>query len=299
MRDILAKCWVCLLLLAASGLWPAHAEMYHLIAGSSELGFIENDKQNVNLGFNSVFNELLSTENIKCEFKSYESSNELVDAIKAKQVNAFFGSPIEFIKSEPAFLKSPIASGVFRNTTTSRILIVTRKDSAYKNLTQLRGKKIAMQKSITNDIAGMILETMLMENNLPLQGKFFSEIVIKDTSNTALVDLYFNKVDAILVNQTQYDVAAELNPQIRLQTKILIASEPYLIFVAALAKETPNDAVSRIKTKLLSVHKTAKGKNILNLMKLEGFQEIQLNELDNVRALITKHQALKAKYRAQ
>lgn len=273
--------------------------MYHLIAGSSELGFIENDKQNVNLGFNSVFNELLSSVNVQCDFKSYENSEALVKAIKEKKVNGFFGSPIEFLYSESSLLSTPIASGIFAKQTKSKILIVVKKESKINDLTQLKGKKIGMQKWISSDVAGIFLETLLMENNLPLQSQFFSEIVIKDTSNMALVDLYFNKVDAILVNQVQFEVAAELNPQLLQQSKILVASEPYLIFVSALSKETPDSVVSVTKEKLLNIHKTAKGRNILRLMKLEGFQEVSVKELDNVRALMAKHKRLKAQRHAQ
>lgn len=299
MKDCVVKCLVCLLFIIGASPWLAHAEVYRLIAGSSELGFIENDKQNVNLGFNSVFNELLSSAHVLCDFKSYENSELLAKAIKEKKVNAFFGSPVEFLKSESSFLSAPIASGLFVKQTKSKILIIVKKDSQFADLTQLKGKKIGMQKSISNDVAGLFLESLLMENNLPLPSQFFSEIVIKDTSNTALVDLYFNKVDAILVNQAQFEIAAELNPQLRLQTKILVASEPYLIFVTALTKETPDSASAAIKDKLLSFHKTAKGRNILRLMKLEGFHEISVKELDNVRALMAKHQQLKAQRHAQ
>jgi ABC-type phosphate/phosphonate transport system substrate-binding protein len=299
LKDYVIKCLACLSFLVGSLHWPVHAEMYHLIAGSSELGFIENDKQNVNLGFNSVFNELLSSVNVQCDFKSYENSEALVKAIKEKKVNGFFGSPIEFLYSESSLLSTPIASGIFAKQTKSKILIVVKKESKINDLTQLKGKKIGMQKWISSDVAGIFLETLLMENNLPLQSQFFSEIVIKDTSNMALVDLYFNKVDAILVNQVQFEVAAELNPQLLQQTKILVASEPYLIFVSALSKETPDSVVSVTKEKLLNIHKTAKGRNILRLMKLEGFQEVSVKELDNVRALMAKHKRLKAQRHAQ
>ena len=276
----------------------AVAEPYHLVAGSSALGFLENDRQNVTLGFSSAFNSVLTTQNVKCDFKSFDSSDELAEAIEKNQVNAFFGSPVEFLKTESYFLESPIASGIFGNQLKSKILLVVRAESEFKSLSQLKGKKLSIQKSIASDLGGLYLETLLLENKLPTTENFFLDTESAETSNRALVDLFFKKVDATLLSESHFQIAAELNPQILLQTRILVSSEPYLIFVAALRKGTPLEEIDGIKNSLLSVNKTAKGKRILSLMKIQGFKEISFNELTNVRDLIAKNQRLKLKQNA-
>lgn len=276
----------------------AFADPYHLVAGSSALGLLENDKQNVTLGFSSAFNSMLGTQNVKCDFKSFDSSDELAKAIEQNQVNAFFGSPVEFLKAESYFLENPIASGNIGNQLKSRILLVVRAESEIKSLAQLRGKKLSIQKFIANDLGGLYLETLLLENKLPLIKNFFLETQSSETSNRALVDLFFKKVDATLLSENYFQIAVELNPQLLLQTRILVASEPYLIFVAALRKGTPPQEIDGIKNSLLNVNKTAKGKSILNLMKVQGFKEISLNDLSNVRDLIAKNQQLKLKQNA-
>lgn len=282
--------WVlCCLMMSA-----AHAETYHLIAGSSVLGFRENDKQNVNIGFSTAFNEILSSENVKCDFKSTDTSEELYAAIQANQVNAFFGSPVEFIQAEQYFLDSPIASGIFANQLKYKNYLLVRKDSGINSITQLKSKRLVTTKWTTGDLGGLYLETLLLENKQVLPKRFFSEILTPDTSNRALVDLFFKKADVALINENQFNIAAELNPQLRSNIKILSESEPYLIFVTALSKNTPAQEAEAIKNSLLTVHKTSKGRSVLNLLKLQGFQEISKTDLDNVRALIAKNKRLKA-----
>lgn len=283
-------CWVfCCLMMTV-----AHAEPYHLIAGSSKLGFRENDKQNINIGFSKVFNEILSSENVKCDFKSTDSSEELYAAIQANQVNAFFGSPVEFIQAEQYFLDSPLASGVFDRELKSKVYLLVRKDSGINSITQLKGKKLVTSKWTTGDLGGLYLETLLLEHKQDLPKQFFSEILTPETSNQALVELFFKKADVALVNANQFDIAAELNPQLRSNIKILSESEPYLIFVTALSKNTPTQEIKAIKNSLLTVHKTSKGRSVLNLLKIQGFQEISHLDLDNVRVLIAKNKRLKA-----
>jgi len=283
-------CWV----LSCVTMTVAQAEPYHLIAGSSTLGFRESDKQNVNIGFSAVFNEILSSENVKCDFKSTDSSEELYAAIQANQVNAFFGSPVEFLKTEQYFLDSPIASGIFANQLKYKNYLLVRKDSGIYSITQLKGKKLVTSKWTTGDLGGLYLETLLLENKQALPKQFFSEVLMTETSNRALVDLLFKKADATLVNENQFNIAAELNPQLRSNIKILSESEPYLIFVTALSKNTPTQEIRAIKNSLFTVHKTAKGRSVLNLLKIQGFQEVSSADLDNVRVLIAKNKRLKA-----
>jgi ABC-type phosphate/phosphonate transport system substrate-binding protein len=171
---------------------------------------------------------------------------------------------------------------------------LVRKDSEINSITQLKGKKLVTSKWTTGDLGGLYLETILLENKLPVTKQFFSEILQTETSNRAIVDLLFKKADVALVNENQFNIAAELNPQLRSNLKILSESEPYLIFVTALSKNTPTQEVKAIKNSLLTVHKTAKGRSVLNLLKIQGFQEISLADIDNVRLLIAKNNRLKA-----
>ena len=269
------------------------AEPYHLVAGSSALGFRENDKQNVSLGFKSAFNALLSTENIQCDFKTYDTSDELGLAIAKGQVNAFFGSPLEFLKSEEYLVAGIVSGAVFSQKLKSKTYLIVRKDSGINNLLQLRNKKLSMQKYLVSDVGGLYIETLMLEHQLPETKRFFSEIKYTDTSNTAIIDLFFKKVDATLMSEIQFDIATELNPQLLKQTKIIETSEPYLIFVAALTKGTPEVTASSIRASLFSVDQTRKGRNVLNLMKMQGFREISTSELDNVRALVEKNKQLR------
>lgn len=282
--------------LALSGLvsTPLHAGPYHLIVGNSTLGLLENEKQNVNLGFNSAFNELLTSENVRCDFITYDSSAALALAIQNNQVNAFFGSPMEFLGSEQFLIAKPMVSGIVNKKLKGRVFLVARKESNINTLQQLKGARFSAQKLAIDDVGGLFLETLLLENKLPPAKKLFLEVKEVDTSNQALIDLFFKKTDVTLVGETEFEIAAELNPQLRLQTKVIAASEPYLIFVTAARKGLPAEEFNSIKNALLNVNNTAKGRKVLSLMKVDGFQEVSLNDLENVRALISKHQRLKA-----
>jgi ABC-type phosphate/phosphonate transport system substrate-binding protein len=176
----------------------------------------------------------------------------------------------------------------------SKIIMLVRKDREISTIDQLKGKKMAAQSGVIQDLGGLYLETLLLEKKLPESHKFFSEIMKTDTSNIALVSLFFKKVDMALMSESEFNIAAELNPQMRLQTKVIAASEPYLSFVAATSKNMPADKMDAIKKGLLNFDKSIKGKSMLRLLKVDGFHVIGLNELASVRELIAKNKQLKA-----
>ena len=65
---------ITIFLLTGSLLAQAASEPFALIVGSSVIGTRENTKQDVHLGFNALFNHMISNENIKSEFKDYDLS---------------------------------------------------------------------------------------------------------------------------------------------------------------------------------------------------------------------------------
>jgi len=274
----------------------AHAEKYHVIAGSSDKGLHEMEQQNVHLGFTNVLNEVLSTEDIRCSVKSYNNVAEMVNAMQKKEINAFFGSAIEYLDLEPYLLDTHLSSAYFGNNLTSKVLLLVGKDSNYHKLEDLKGKKIALKKwyAGVGDISTYYLDTKLMEKQLPVIEHYFSKVLETNTANRAVVDLFFNKVDAALVTEYQFNIATSLNPQLKKGIKILKASEPYLMLLVALAKDTPSELIQPIQTSFLETANNAKGRAVLRLMKIERLGKVEVGMLDNVRELMHQYKTLKA-----
>lgn len=269
------------------------ADTYHVIAGNSKLGYREKDQENVNLGFKSAFNTLLAQDEIQCDFKLFDSIDELTKAISNNQVNAFFGSPIEYLRTEDFFNKDALVSATFGDGKTKyKVLLLVSKDSKIQSLSELKDKRLSTNRLSVHDIPGLYLETTLLEKGYGHMKQFFSEIIYTDTSNGALVNLFFDKADAVLVTEMQFNISVELNPQLRKQTLVIAESEPYINFVAALSKTTPQEQVKKINKGLLSVEKTAKGRHVLNLMSIKSFNGIADKEFNNLRNLMKKYQGL-------
>jgi len=275
----------------------AHAERYHIIAGSSDKGLHEIEKQNVHLGFSSILNEVLLTEDIRCTIKSYENIDELVTAMQKKEINAFFGSAIEYLDLEPYLIDTHLATAYFDNKLTSSVFLIVRKDSSYHKLEDLKGKTLALKKWYVGvgDISSYYLDTKLMEKQLPVTEHYFSEVLKAETTNRAIVDLFFNKVDAALVTEHQFNVATSLNPQLKKDTRILMASEPYIMLLVAMGKHTPSEFVQPIINSFLETANNPKGRAVLRLMKIERLGKVEVGMLDNVRELMHRHKTLKAK----
>jgi len=101
------------------------------------------------------------------------------------------------------------------------------------------------------------------------------------------------------MSESEFNVAAELNPQMRLQIKAIESSDSYINFVAATTKAVPIDRREAIKNTMLAIEKSAKGRSMLRLLKIDGFKVINLNELTSVRALVEKNKQLKANLHAK
>lgn len=174
-----------------------------------------------------------------------------------------------------------------------RLYLLVRKDSNIRNIAQIKGKSLDVPRWLIDDIGGLYLDTLLLENKFPDYKSMFASVQKSKNSNQSIINVFFNKNDVALVTESEFEIASELNPQIKLQLAVIQASEPYYSFISAATKTMDTDLMNIAKQAALNLDKTVKGKNILKLFKSSGLLETDISGLENIRNLIQKNQQLK------
>lgn len=261
------------------------------IAGST-LGLRDFKQQEIEIGIRSAFNETLSKEGILTEFTVYKSSDSLQAAIKNKEVNIFFGTALELLSIADYIDKKTIAAGLINGKHKMRLYLLVRKDSNIQTLQSLQQKSIDIPSWLLDDIGGLYLNTQLLENKLTSYPTFFSTIQKSKNSNQSIINLFFKKNDAALVTESEFEIATELNPQIKAELMILLSSEAYPSLVSAGLIHTDANIKQKVLKTALELSNTTKGKNTLRLMKSTGFIPMTFEDLSSVSSLLLKHQQL-------
>ncbi|MEW8237717.1 MAG: hypothetical protein AB2727_05935, partial [Candidatus Thiodiazotropha taylori] len=110
--------------------------------------------------------------------------------------------------------------------------------------------------------------------------------------NDAIINLFFNKVDSALVTDVAFELAQELNPQIRHAIVPVIVSEPMIQVVIGINKRVPLTFKTRIGQMAGNLDQYPRTLHLLSLFKSNRVVNISASELDKVREIVMKYESL-------
>ena len=268
-------------------------ESKQLVMGGSSLGIRDSSKQDTEITFNAALADLLKSHGANLVVKVFDSTQDLYRAFDNNEIDGIFGTPLEFIQRESK-MKSSFVAVRYKNVPLAQpFLVLVRADDGIKNIRELRGKKCSLKP--TQDMEILFLNTLLLENQQPEYTTFFSERLNPKNMNTGMMDVFFGKSDLTIVRESEYKTAVELNPQLGKKITVLTKSDPFLVLIGGAKDNMPDASHKAAVDSLFQLSSTEKGTQLMKIIHAESFDTASKNDLNNVRDLLKRYQALEAK----
>lgn len=154
----------------------------------------------------------------------------------------------------------------------------------------LTGRKIAMHDSSRMTLALPWLETLIAD--APDEGQRSSaapqiaELVNVENPSKAVFQVYFQQADAALVTTRAFELACELNPQLRKELKVLAASPPFIISVLMFRPSYQGEHRDELEAAINVLHTTAGGRQLLTTFQCSRMERHPLSVLDDTKAFL-------------
>ncbi len=154
-------------------------------------------------------------------------------------------------------------------------IIVVRKDSKFKKLKDLSGKKLAFASHLAFGAS------LIPRNELKKRA-------VKYTSK------YLGSHDLVYLNVAQGNFVAgggvmrtfqAANPEVRKKLKVLWTSKGNTPHAFAAQSRVPKHIVNKVQQVLVSLEQTAQGKTFLNKLKIKGIEVAKNSDWDDIRKL--------------
>jgi ABC-type phosphate/phosphonate transport system substrate-binding protein len=268
-------------------------ESKQLVMGGSSLGIRDSSKQDTEITFNAALADLLKSHGANLVVKVFDSTQDLYKAFDNNEIDGIFGTPLEFIQRESK-MKSSFVAVRYKNVPLAQpFLVLVRTDDGIQNIKELRGKKCSLKP--TQDMEILLLNTLLLENQQPEYTTFFSERLNPKNMNTGMMDVFFGKSDLTIVRESEYKTAVELNPQLGKKITVLTKSDPFLVLIGGARDNLSDTSHKAAVDSLFQLSSTGKGMQLMKIIHAESFDTASKSDLNNVRDLLKRYQALKAK----
>jgi ABC-type phosphate/phosphonate transport system substrate-binding protein len=224
------------------------------------------------------------------------------DNIKQMRVDFDLGK-INFIVAAPMvilrnFDRASLSNGLTlsrHGTSLESLVLVTRQNEGMNEFKNLVGKKIGL---ISNDdISEAYLDLLSLKNLAQPHQKLFSKVVWVEKKAQLVYDLFFKKVDAIIIFETSYSVVSELNPQIKEQTQVIARIAGLNFGIGLFHKSVPADFREMVITYWLNLGNAAGDQYLLQMFNSDKFERASPEDLRTVEYFLSDYQSLLQHYK--
>lgn len=261
----------------------ASEEKATILAGVSKDTLYDISVADAKIAFTLVLNDILQESGEVVALDVFQNKMEVHKKLIKGDIDAVFTDTLQYLEMEE--ILNPNGTYVIQHGPhiKPKFYLITKRNAGTDSLADLRGGKISIPKGY--DVGNMYLDVLLMRQNYPVSSQYFSAIRKTSESNSALIDLFFGKVDAALVTDFSYEVACELNPQMRKQLNIIQVSEPLIHQVVAVREDFSQDKLEKIEPFFLNTQRSANLAQSMVLFRISAITKLSSNSLTEVRNL--------------
>ncbi|MEW8034160.1 MAG: PhnD/SsuA/transferrin family substrate-binding protein [Candidatus Thiodiazotropha endolucinida] len=283
--------WIIGLIMLASLSAVADNHNIMRVGGSAE-SIYDSRITDVEILFTVLFNEMFKDQNEEFKIKIYDTDQALTKELAAGNLDAVFMDTVLYLDNFE-YLHPEIAFAVQHGQSIKpKYILLVRRNSGIDSLHELENKKIIIPSG--HAVGKRFLDVELMHAGLPVSNDHFSEIRQTKESNTAIIKLFFNQVDAALVTDFSYEVASELNLQIPQSLEIIETSPPFIHMVISVRKDFPRHRVEKIFPYLENLEEIPRLQHLRKSFRFQGLHRISTDEVYDVRQLSGKYVRLRS-----
>jgi len=220
----------------------------------------------------------------------YSTLAKLETDIRSKKIDLVVLISGEYLTLREKMPLEPLFIPVKGKDLYDRLVLVVRKDSGSRSLTDLKDKTLFKQRNLNDDLW---LDTLLMRQGVRNPGRFFSNTREMTKPSASIFAVFFRKADACIVTQRSLRVMAELNPQLSSDLLVLEESPPWPVSIIAVRKGLPTQYRETIQEVLGTLDQSTQGKQLLTLFRMDSLVSFRPEYLTQLEGLFRENRNLK------
>jgi ABC-type phosphate/phosphonate transport system substrate-binding protein len=293
--DILTSCCRALIPLLLFMLLAVHpqaasgAEVLHTSVAFSKSTFVDVSKEQAQ-SIATLWTDLVASKWGTSSTRICNTLAELEKDLRSKNIDLVVLISGEYLALREKVPLDPLFIPVKGKDLYDRLVLVVRKDSGSRSLSDLKGKTLFKQRNLNDD---MWLDTLLMRQGVRNPERFFLNAREMTKPSASIFAVFFRKADACIVTQRSLRVMAELNPQLSSDLLVLEESPPWPVSIIAVRKGLPTQYRETIQEVLGTLDQNTQGKQLLTLFRMDSLVPFRPKYLTQLEGLFRENKDLK------
>ncbi|GAB4303456.1 MAG: phosphate/phosphite/phosphonate ABC transporter substrate-binding protein [Desulfuromonadia bacterium] len=209
--------------------------------------------------------------------------DEMNRELEQERVDAAFVCAGPYVEGHDRFGLKLLAMPLVNGRPVYHSLIIVHRDSPYRRLDDLRGKRFAFTDPKSN--SGTIVPTAMLARMGETPASFFGSTTFTYGHDRSVRGVAEKLVDGAAVDSLIYEYMRRTSPDIVSRTRVIVTSEPYGIPPVVVRRSLPNGLTEQLRQAFLTIHLDPDGKKILKGMMIDRFVEGDERNYDSIRVL--------------
>ena len=213
------------------------------------------------------------------ETRIYDRPEELAETLKSGQADAASMSTPEFLtsnlKPESVYLSTR------KNSFTEKYVILVHRNSGIASANDLRGNK----QLLLYDSPRMSLAPVWVASLMGLTKTESAGMTRVAKPSRTILPVFFRQTDACIVTSSVFEIACELNPQLRKELRVLATSPEVVPVMFFFRPGYTSPDMGALESAMLTLHESPAGQQVLTLFQGDGMVKQPISCLESSRRL--------------
>lgn len=170
--------------------------------------------------------------------------------------------------------------------------IIVNRNSVAKELGQLANKKLVTCGGQQMLLARLWFKSVLAEHVPGVDNSRLENLINVESPAKAILQIFFGQSDAAVITTGAFELACELNPQLRKDLLILSVSPPFITSFFIFRANWQSPSKERMISAILALQTTPGGRQVLNVFGSSGMEKHPGAILDGTRQFLIKNEHL-------
>jgi phosphonate transport system substrate-binding protein len=182
--------------------------------------------------------------------------------------------------------------GVKSGSISEQYVLLVHRDSGIQKVADLRGRTLTLFRNPRACLAPVWVETLLGGPGSSRLSGFFGRVTEVNKLSRAVLPVFFRQADACLATRAGFETAAELNPQVGQQLKVLAISPELVPVVCCFRADYHSRCRDQVLAAALHVKSSPAGQQFLTLFQCDDFAQGTESDLNSALELLATYARL-------
>jgi len=175
-----------------------------------------------------------------------------------------------------------------------RYALIVQRAGDIAKIEDLKGRKVTFNNSPGMALARPWLEMLLAEHAKGQVGRWLGNLTMMEDASKSILQVFFRQAHAALVQKSAFELACELNPQLKKDLHALAVSPPFIANFFIFRPTYQGQVRNKLEAAIEQLHTTPGGRQVLSIFQSSKMEKQPPSILDSTRQFLTAYQRLLA-----